>query len=255
MILGGVSRASSRYWEIDTFRGFAVFEMMVYHFLFDGVYLGIFSVPLYAWWMRIFLFSIGGLFLLLVGVSIAVAVPRLRRRGDERDVWYWAGRRSLIIFGLGMLVSVGTFLWDPVCFVKFGVLHCIGMCIVLAIPFEKRSFWWSIGAGSLCIALGVLLYDQVVSVPYFFIFGLTYPGFCSLDFFPLLPWFGVVLWGVAIGKMLYPQGKRRFDLVDCSENVVVSLLSFVGRHSLLVYLLHQPIIVGVLLLLSGRGWI
>lgn len=68
----------------------------------------------------------------------------------------------------------------------------------------------------------------------------------TVDYFPLFPWFGVVLFGVGLGAILYKDGKRQFKFPDLSRYLPVRVVSAIGRRSLLVYLVHQPILVGLI---------
>ncbi|MCD4800984.1 MAG: DUF1624 domain-containing protein, partial [Methanococcoides sp.] len=71
-------------------------------------------------------------------------------------------------------------------------------------------------------------------------------GFRSYDYFPLIPWFGVMLIGIFIGNELYPQCKRKFALSDISEFLPIRILMYMGKRSLLIYLLHQPVLIAIL---------
>jgi uncharacterized membrane protein len=84
--------------------------------------------------------------------------------------------------------------------------------------------------------------------PYLIFLGFTPDTFSSLDFFPLLPWFGLVLMGISLGDTFYKENVRRYALSDLSGNLIVGVFCRAGRHSLAIYLLHQPFIVGVLYL-------
>jgi uncharacterized membrane protein len=73
-----------------------------------------------------------------------------------------------------------------------------------------------------------------------------------VDWYPVFPWFGAALLGVFVGFTLWPGGRRRFDLPDLSQTAPVRGLAFLGRHSLLIYLVHQPVLLG-LLIVTGIG--
>ena len=95
--------------------------------------------------------------------------------------------------------------------------------------------------GGIFILFGFYIKNFIVSYPWLVFLGLRFENFFTLDYFPLLPWFGVVLLGIYFGKLLYPKGKRRFNI-----NLENKYLSFLGRHSLIIYLLHQPILILVI---------
>ena len=80
--------------------------------------------------------------------------------------------------------------------------------------------------------------------------GIHPAAFWSVDYTPVFPWLGVVLIGMALGDVLYPNGVRSFTLPRLPENVLAPLV-FMGRHSLLIYLVHQPLILAVLYLITG----
>jgi len=102
--------------------------------------------------------------------------------------------------------------------------------------------------GIVFIALGIYVKNLTVSFPWFLWLGLTPARFYSIDYFPLLPWFGVVLIGVFFGNSLYPHYTRNFYLHDLSKFAVIRFLTFLGRHSLLIYLIHQPVLIASLYL-------
>jgi uncharacterized membrane protein len=84
--------------------------------------------------------------------------------------------------------------------------------------------------------------------PWLLPLGFQPQEFASFDYFPILPSFGVVLLGIALGNWLYSKGKRAFDFSE-GKNAIAKCPAFFGRHSLIIYLLHQPVIIAVLLLI------
>jgi len=130
--------------------------------------------------------------------------------------------------------------------VIFGILHLLGLGIVLAYPLLRVNEWFSLGVGLLLIGLGVYLNSLSVSYPWLIWLGLKQQGRSMVDYYPLLPWFGLSLLGVFTGRALYPQGVPRLALPNLSTTPPIRGLRFLGQHTLLIYLVHQPVLIGTL---------
>ncbi len=134
--------------------------------------------------------------------------------------------------------------------VVFGILHMIGTATIISIPFVvmKVKLYIPLVVGLICIALSPIV--SMLRGPAFLIpFGITYNGFATLDYEPLIPWFVIVLLGVALGSVIYKDGVRYGILTRLGEMPRgFSPLCFIGRHTLIIYLVHVPIIIGVLFL-------
>jgi uncharacterized membrane protein len=70
--------------------------------------------------------------------------------------------------------------------------------------------------------------------------------FYSVDYFPVFPWFGVILMGMGLGDWLYPGYRRRIPVRDISSSHFVRALAFLGQNSLAIYLVHQPVMISLL---------
>lgn len=148
-------------------------------------------------------------------------------------------RRGLTVFGCGILVSAVTgFAGMPV---RFGVLQSLGCCMLLWYFFKGASPGRLLSAGIAIAVVGFLFGKITVRAAFLFPLGLTAPTFESADFFPLLPYFGYFLLGAAWGKVLY---KGRSSLFPNFPRF--SFLCLCGRHSLAIYLIHQPVLIGAI---------
>ena len=244
--------SSERFWEIDALRGIAILMMITYHIIFDLNYFGFTSTDLNSLPVLVFLYPIGTLFLLLVGLSLTLSYNRVKNILTKNQLRIKYLKRGSSIFGLGLLISLVTWVYPHDGFIVFGVLHCIGLSIILAFPFIqfRRSTFL---VGLLCIIIGVVLQLMViVDFPWLLWLGFIPTQFYTFDYFPLLPWFGVVLIGIFLGNTLYQNNIRTFKIKDHLRFIGTRVFCFIGRHSLIIYLLHQLIIVGILYLLS-RG--
>lgn len=240
--------AVSRLWEIDCARGLAILMMIVYHTVFDLSFFAIFPVEATTGFWRYFAYATASLFLLVVGVSLVVS----RERAAATLSGFPLAKKFLLrgagIFALGLLVTLATWLYLHEGFIIFGILHLIGISVMLS-PLFFRFGKWNIALGLVCMPVGFLV--AKISGPAFLLpLGIMPPGFTSVDYTPLFPWFGMVLIGLGIGSYLYAGGVRQFSIQPLPE-FFVRPLSLAGRHSLVIYLAHQPLIILLLALVTG----
>ena len=224
-----------RIWELDALRGLFLLGVIAVHFLFDISYLyGLINLqsPLFT-----FISQWGGtVFLILSGVCVTLGSHPVRR--------------GFFVFSCGMLVTLVTAImyWTGLqgrtIVIYFGVLHCLGICMLLW-PVLKKLPLWGMAILGLALVLSGHLLTRVVSFPWLVPFGFTFPGFASGDYFPLLPHLGYFLLGAVVGKTLYRNKQTRFPGVD-PQNCVIRFLSGCGRYSLIIYLVHQPLLTGLI---------
>lgn len=249
----GIAQRAARLWEIDTARGVAVVLMVVYHFIWDLANFRIIDTNMLATPWQSFARSIGSTFIFVMGLSATLVYARLvdrARRAGEGSVFRWYLLRGLRIFGWGLAITLATFFATPSNYIVFGILHLLGASLILLYPFLRLPRWLLVVIALPLIALGLYLNKQSVGFPWLLPFGVLEQGRSMSDWYPLLPWFGVALLGVVAGRTWYANGDRQFALADRSTNPLVRGLSFVGRHSLVIYLLHQPILIGTLIALG-----
>lgn len=234
----GVARAATpqRMAMIDGLRGFALCLMFVYHFTFDLVWFRVIRADFNhdPFWLG-FRGVVVTLFLGLVGVSLVLA--RRARRGPRAFWW-----RVALIAACAALVSGASYLTFPQTFISFGILHCIALSSVLARPLVD-SPRLAIVAGIAIIAIGNTVHLPRFDTPWLNWVGLMTHKPVTEDYVPLLPWLGVVLVGIAVGHWLFLRERGAIAAVD---RAMPAWLTWLGRHSLLVYLVHQPVFIGIL---------
>lgn len=236
---------AERLWEIDALRGLAVVAMIFFHFMWDLWFLGLTSenIPGAGW--QAFARGIGTAFTFLLGLSLTLSTAQLRQRG--RAPWPATLRRGLTLIGCGMVISLGTYLFVGQEYVRFGILHHAGTALLLAYPFVRAPRPLTLAVAAMVIAFGSYAPTMPVTHEWLIPFGVYPKSIGMVDYYPLAPWFGVALLGVVVGRTAYAEGRRRFLLNDFSAAPPLPWLRFLGRHSLAVYLIHQPLLIGVLM--------
>jgi uncharacterized membrane protein len=235
-----------RLWEIDTLRGVAVVAMAFFHFMWDLWYLRLTTqdIPGPGW--QLFARSIGGTFMFLLGLSLVLSVSTFRRK--KQNPWPPTLRRGLMILGFGMVISIGTYFFAGNEFVRFGILHLAGVSLILCMLFVDWPVWLITLCGLVIAWLGFFVLPGIrIDYPWLLPFGVVQRGIGMVDYYPLAPWLGISLLGVAAGRVLYANGERRFALPDAGGSAPIAALRWLGRNSLWVYLAHQPLFLALLL--------
>lgn len=222
-----------RIWELDAFRGLCVLGMVIVHFMFDLVEL----YGLIRWEYPPFFSFVkdwgGVLFLLLSGTCATLGRHSVRR--------------GILVFLCGLIcsgVTAGMYLLGysgREIIIWFGVLHCLGLCMILWAPLKKLPTWALGILGIGMVAAGMVLQSLTTQIPWLFPLGLTTPVFASSDYFPLLPYLGFFLLGAVIGRTAYRQQRSLLPRVN-ENNLILRFFRFCGRQSLWIYLLHQPVL-------------
>ena len=225
-----------RYRELDALRGIAVLCIIAYHFFFDLAYFYGYDIPIYTGAWKLFARGTGVLFLLVVGICFMISWERTMK--EKRIIKTL--KRGMIIFSGGMIISAVTWIIAPHSFVKFGILHLIGISALLQPIFSVFKKWNAV-IGLLFVIVGISFTKKTVNSLLLFPFGLEYPGMQSLDYYPLFPWFGVILLGMALGQWLYRPMRHRV-LTSLGSLAYPLPLLWCGRRALLLYFFHQPVI-------------
>ncbi|MGE5118051.1 MAG: DUF1624 domain-containing protein [Betaproteobacteria bacterium] len=237
--------SAPRYGRLDAVRGAAIVWMAGFHFAFDLNHFGFIrqnfhTDPLWTWQRT----CIVSLFLLCAGVGQAVAT----RQGQG---WPRFWRRWAQIAGCAVLVSIGSYLMFPRSWISFGVLHGLAvMLIVVRLSARLRARWL------LALGLAALLLPRFVQHPFFDLrltnwVGLVTHKPVTEDYVPVLPWLGVMWWGLAAGQWLL---RERPDWLGGTLARPLAPLAALGRWSLTFYMVHQPVLIGALMaFMAWRG--
>jgi uncharacterized membrane protein len=242
---------AARFWEVDSWRGVAIITMIIFHLVYDlRAYGGMPIVLHQGFWFYFQRFTAIS-FIALSGVSVVLSYSRaLAARGSAEGMAWKIVRRGLHVLGIGLIFTVvmrvGGFGR-----IDFGVLHLIGTSIICSIPFlnSRRLTLATVAAlYALSYALKFMGVQAPAGVYWLAPLGIEPPDYFYADYFPFLHWFAVFLIGVYLGNALYQNGARKWALPNFEAVFPFSFLQLLGRHSLVIYVIHQPILIGLLLL-------
>lgn len=231
-----------RIWELDAVRGICMIGMVLIHFVYDLV--SVFGIVTwqYPGWFVLVLDWGSVLFVILSGICATIG-RHCRRRG-------------FVVLLAGMGITVVTICLHRLGLagagirIYFGILHCLGVCMLLWSVLRRLPNGLLVAVSVVLCVLGYWL-ERVVLVDHLWLLplGLTNGYFVSADYFPLLPYLGYFLAGAVIGRTVYRRKETRLPVVN-SRNPILRGLCCVGRHSLGIYLLHQPILCILCLMLQ-----
>jgi uncharacterized membrane protein len=231
--------SQGRWWALDAARGLAVLAMVVFHVIWDLAHFG--YAPANLPWsapVKIFGHSIAFAFLFIAGVALVLA-----NRDSMRWPAFW--RRFALIAAAAALVTAGTYALFPTSYVFFGILHCIAVASLIAVPFLFAPWPAAFACGAFFLLGGEFFASSAFNADWLQWIGLSTSEPMTQDWRPLFPWAGALLLGVAGGKLALPLYGERLGVSGQGANPPPTharreWLPFLGRHSLLIYLVHQP---------------
>lgn len=168
------------------------------------------------------------LFILTAGISSTLNTSTILRHGCKVFLW-------------GMVLTAATYYYNPLTYIRFGILHFLGCSIVSYKLLSAVRPLWLLLSGILLCGLGYAFTPAIVYSSYLFPLGLITSSFVSIDYYPLIPWYGVFIIGAAFGKSLYVRRQSLFP-----NNTIPWLGTYLGRNSLVIYIIHQPLILAIL---------
>ncbi len=250
---------NQRFDALDALRGLAMVWMTVYHFSFDLNHFGWIQQDFYRdpfWtWQRV---AIVSLFLFCAGFGQAVATV-------QGQSWARFWKRWAQVAGGALLVSAGSWLMYPQTFIYFGILHGMALMLLVVRLTARWGRWlWWLGALAIAskfiasYALSIWASGQFIDTfnsPVLNWLGWITQKPVTEDFAPLFPWLGVMWWGAAAGGWLLSSagGSPGVNMaLTCPLSKAGRALAVLGRWSLSYYMVHQPILIGVL---TGLVWL
>lgn len=167
------------------------------------------------------------LFILISGISCTLSKNNVKR--------------ALKILAIAMLITVVTHIYDVEMGIKFGILHFLGLSIMMYPLFNKLNEYSLTMLGTAILILGGYIPRLNPRFDYLFILGITSEKFMSSDYYPLIPWLGIFIYGVILGKILYRDKKSIFNF-ELRSNII----NWLGRNTLYIYIIHQPVILTII---------
>lgn len=232
-----------RYPELDAARGLAVMMMIFFHFFVDLSFLGLKGPDPFSGHLRIFGLLTASMFIFIAGLSAHIKAEK-NTKGQVISFLYRGG--ELILIGIGITVVTWIYLGGEG-YVIFGILSLIGSALILTPVFHKTGYY------SLFLAAIILFITFFVPLPngplWMAPWGIHPDMFVSVDYTPLIPWLAVYLFGLSAGRIVYPQGKQRWITGKIPR--FFTPFAIIGKRSLLIYLVHQPVMILLLSALTG----
>ncbi len=242
----------TRFWDVDVVRGIAMIMVALYHLIYDLDNLAGYGIESTSGFWDVFADISAFMFVFLVGLSLTLSYSKSGATagsgGNLFEKYLWRGLR---IFAYGMLITLVFWALD-FGIVIIGILQLIGLSIILAYPFLRFRLA-NLVLGLMVIALGAYIQAKsfvvggaagILLAP----LGVIPENLFMPDYRPLLPWFGVVLLGVLFGNVVYLVWRQKRPATVMPA--YATPLAFLGRHTLFIYLVHQPIIIAVLFALG-----
>ena len=225
---------NKRIWEVDLLRAIAILLMIVFHIVYDlNQFAGIdinYHTGFWYWEGQL----AAMLFMFVAGIS----------SGLTRSNILYAG---LKLIGIGMIISVVTYAVFVDAYVRFGILHFMGTSMILSRYLKKLSTWVLFELAVVIGIVGFAFKNITINTSILLPLGLTYPGFRTVDYYPLVPYLSIFIVGMIAYKIYYYKRESLFDF-QWNNRIVM----FLSRHSLFIYIIHQPIIIGIII---GYQWL
>lgn len=233
---------STRFSEIDLLRGLAIIGMVIYHFLFDLSFFYNFPITVDRGFFYYLARAVAVIFLLLVGMSLVFS---FKNSNNSKTFISTHLKRSFFILFFALLVSASTYLIFPNSYIVFGILHLIGISIILTLPLLFTNSLLPTITTFFLVVICTFFIKSLHSTNYFLIpFGITPFNYSSFDYFPIFPWLEIVIMGIFIGKLYYPWRIHQNNIK------IPGFFTTLSVRSLFIYLIHQPVILLALLIIK-----
>lgn len=217
------TKKKERVWEIDFFRGLLILYMIFMHLMYDLHYFYNINVNYEGGILNISRILFAPFFIIVSGISTSFSRNSFKR--------------GFIVFLVAMGLTLATYIIDREMFIVFGILHFLGIWMMISPILKKLSTFWLMSLSGIFFVVSLIMPNIRVAHNYLFMLGVHNSSFTSLDYYPLLEYAWAFLLGIGLSRILYKEKKSIFSFTVKSRFV-----NFVGRNSLYIYVVHQPLI-------------
>jgi uncharacterized membrane protein len=230
-----------RVFALDSIRGFAIILMIIFNYSVTLNYFRVFEIPYNFLYWFVFPRFIAAIFVFVSGIVAYVSYKNLKEKIRRN---YFLRGFKLLFFAI--LITLFTYLFVPNETIFFGILHFFAVSSFL-VPFFIKYRRFNFVAG--CFITLVGFYMQLISFNFSFLFWLGFipSNFVTFDYFPLMPWLGVLMLGIYFGGNIVKKVAKAQ-----SNSIFGRFFAILGKNSLTIYLVHQPILILILALLGFR---
>lgn len=240
-----------RFLEIDLAKGIAVTLMVIFHFFFLSRYMNIYPYIINRGLLYYFAKIAHYIFIFMVGINLAITNQKYRDK-TKLQRFNKQFKRGIFLLGGGMIISIVSYIAFGDLYVKFGILHFLGVSIILSQIFIDSD----ILLGTTAISVLLLYYILQLMPNSMFYTCWNYPMLCfisgiknvkysSLDHFSIIPYFSIICFGIIIGNNIYKDGKSRnmkmLNKID-NNNTFIRSIGVLGKYSLQIYFVHILVI-------------
>jgi uncharacterized membrane protein len=238
------NRNRARLLILDVVRGLAIAGVVVYHLVWDLDFTGLLPSgiarqPAWIFFAR----TLAGTFMLLVGVNLVLA-------HDSGLRWQAFARRLGVIVLAALAISVVTKFAFAQTFIYFGILHAIAAASLIGVLFLRRSVIFCVVAGLVTLILPHAFRNALFNTRWLAWIGFAEAPPVSNDLVPVFPWVGLTLLGMALARLALQHSVDDWLKSREPGGQVVQSLSWLGRHSLAIYLVHQPVLLALIVPLA-----
>lgn len=217
------TKKKERVWEIDFLRGLLILYMIFMHLMYDLQYFYNMNINYEGGILDISRILFSPFFIIVSGISTAFSRNSFKR--------------GFVVFLVAIGLTCVTYVVDKEMFIVFGILHFMGIWMMISPILKKLSTSLLMGMSGVFMAISVIMPNIKVTHNYLFMLGFHNSSFVSLDYYPLLEYAWAFLLGMGLSRILYKEKKSIFHFTIKSR-----VVNFIGRNSLYVYVVHQPII-------------